>query len=266
MRLTDVRQNLKSCIYSSISDAAYERFRATCKCADMSPVLFPYYWIMRNALTLLFLILELESSARSIPADDVDPWKAHFGFMAGMNTSILSMKGGLGPSQTSTMLWTAAFGVYFKSNQKNMYRIEVQSGYVVDGSGREFYYERAEQEFVRIYDRYRTIPLSLILIRNLGWKETISLGLGFRSSFVVSYATRHAGTMQQSGMIFSPKPLRCYGSSLIQLSYNFPNADISLCGWYAVTPVIDQFNVRAAPYGLMLLVKARLFNLRGTKF
>lgn len=221
---------------------------------------------MRIIVVILLFTLNQSSFARTIPAEDVDPWHAHFGLMAGMNVSIMQMKGGFEPLATSTAQWTAAFGAYFKSNVKNMFRFEVQTGFEVSGAGREYFYQRNSSEFVRIFDRYRTIPLAVLITRNFGWKETISFGVGFKSSFVVNYTTRHAGTMSQSGIILTPEVLRWYGSPVAQLSVNLLYADVSLCGWYAVTPVIDQFDVVASPYGVTLLVKARLFELRRANF
>lgn len=196
-----------------------------------------------------------------VSANDVDPWKSHIGLMAGMNTSILQMRGGFGPHETSTVQWTAAFGLFYKSNVKNMFRFEIQSGFEVTGAGREYYYQRTTDEFVRVFDRYRTIPLSLVLTRNFGWKETISLGAGFKSSFVLNYSVRHSDQLPNAGIILTPEVLRWYGSPVVQLSANLPYAEVSLVGWYAVTPVIDQFDVTASPYGVTLLVKARLFEL-----
>jgi hypothetical protein len=221
---------------------------------------------MRIAVVIFMLIVNSSLFSRNIAADDVDPWLPHIGLMAGLNTSVLQVKGGFGPSETSTPQWTAAFGMYFKSNVKNMYRFEAQAGFEVSGAGREIYYQRSTADFVRIFDRYRTIPVSLLLTRNFGWKETISFGIGFKSSFVLNYTTRHPGTMSQSGIILTPDVLKWYGSPVAQLSINLLYADVSLCGWYAVTPVIDQFDVVASPYGITLLVKARLFQLGGVNF
>lgn len=216
---------------------------------------------MRIIVAILLLILNLSLFARTIPAADVDPWQGHFGLMAGLNTSTLRMSGGFGPTETSTTQWSAAFGLFFKSKVKNLFRFEVQTGYETIGAGREYYYQRSTGDFVRIFDRYRTIPLTLLLTRNFGWKETISLGVGFKSSFVLNHTVRHSAQFPASGIILTPDVLKWYGSPMVQMSANFLYAEISLCGWYAVTPVIDQFDVTASPYGITFLVKARLFEL-----
>jgi hypothetical protein len=214
---------------------------------------------MRIFTFLLLLILNQSLFARTVQADDVDPWQAHFGLMAGLNTSTLRMSGGYGAGETSTTQWSATFGMFFKSKEKNMFRFEVQTGYETSGAGREYYYQRSTSEFVRVFDRYRTIPLTVLLNRNFGWKETISFGLGFKSNFIISHTTRHPGTMDQSGIVLTPDVLTWYGSPVAQISVSLLYAEVSLCGWYAVTPLIDQFGVKAAPYGITFLVKARLF-------
>jgi hypothetical protein len=155
---------------------------------------------MRILIALLLFPILNPVSAQSKSSANVDPWQSHIGLMAGMNTSIMQMKGGFGPHETSGMQWSAEFGIYFKSQQKNMFRFEVQTGYETAGAGREYFYQRYTSEFVRIYDRYRTIPLTILLTRNFGWKETLSLGAGFKSSFVLNYATRHSSSVGQSGV------------------------------------------------------------------
>ncbi len=214
---------------------------------------------MRISVGLLLLLFTQATFARTAPRDVVDPWQAHFGLMAGLNTSTLQMKGGFGPTKTSTIQWTAAFGMYYKTKVKNMFRFEIQTGYETAGAGREYYYERSSGEFIRIFDRYRTIPFSMLLTRNLGWKETVSLGLGFKTNFILNHSVRHPGTLDRPGIIRTPDVLTLYGSPVAQLSLNLLYAEVSLYGWYAVTPVIDHLDVTASPYGITFMVKARLF-------
>src|ERR1044072_3431093 len=135
---------------------------------------------MKNArpvLLLLTLLTYIQSSARI--AGNPQPWKGQAGLIVNLNTFQLTVKGGYGPSVTSGTQWSAGFGVYCKTETKNMFLSESQLAYEAVGAAREFYFARETDEWVRIYDRYRTIPLSIILNRSLGWKETWSFGLGF---------------------------------------------------------------------------------------
>lgn len=181
--------------------------------------------------------------------------------MAGLNTSQMSLTSSYAGSVTTGVQWSAGFGIYCKSAQVNMFRLEGQIAYEATGSGKETYYQVADEEWVRIYDRYRTIPVSILLVRNIGWKESWSIGIGFKSSFVVGHYVRHEnnapGTI--SGIIFSPEVFNWFGSPLLQLSHNFPYADVCLSGWYAISPLIEQYGVKAVPYGVAFTVKARIF-------
>jgi len=182
------------------------------------------------------------------------------GFMANLNTSQMKITGGFGRSITTGTQWSAGFGIYFKSAVKNRFRLEAESAFEATGSGKETYYERSTYEWVRIYDRYRTIPFTLKLDRSLGETGKWSVGAGFKSSFVVGYSVRHESAVPNgsSGIILSPVVKKWFGSPVIQLTRNFATSDVSLCGWYAISPLIDQYGVTSTPFGISFAVKARL--------
>lgn len=217
---------------------------------------------MRIALSSIFVfILTISLDASPRVDKEIAPWKWQMGLMAGLNTSQLSITGGYGASVTTGVQWSAGFGMYCKSSEVNMFRLEAQLAFEATGSGKETYYSVDQYDWVRVYDRYRTIPISVLLLRNLGWKESWSIGLGFKSSFVVGHYVRHERETpsSMSGIIYSPDVRKWIGSPVIQLSHNFPYADVSLSGWYAITPLIDQYTVKAVPYGISFAVKVPLF-------
>lgn len=188
-----------------------------------------------------------------------EPWNRHMGAMINLNTAQMSVSGRYGPTRTTGTQWSAGFGIYMKTKTVNMLRFEVLLAYEVTGAGKTLYYERMSDEWIRIYDRYRTIPVSLILTRSIGWKESWSAGIGGKSSFVVSHTVRHDSEMPgASGIIISPEVRKCFGSGLVQISHHFLYADVSLTGWYAFTPLIDHNGVQVSPYGISFAVKTRL--------
>lgn len=187
-------------------------------------------------------------------------YNRYVGLMVNLNTSQMNISGGFGPTITTSTQWSAGVGVVFKSAVKNMFRIEGQLAFEETGSGRATYYERVTNEWIRVYDRYRTLPISVLLLRNLGWEEKWSIAAGFKSSFVVGHALRHESSTSggNSGVILSPEVKKWFGAPVIQLSRNFPYAEVALNGWYAVSPLIDQLEVRAVPYGISFSVRARI--------
>lgn len=188
-----------------------------------------------------------------------EPWKWHMGAMVNLNTSQMSVSGGYGATQTTGTQWSAGFGFYLKTKTVNMLRLEAQLAFEATGAGKALYFERMIDEWIRIYDRYRTIPVSLIVTRSIGWKESWSVGLGGKSSFVVSHAVRHDSEHPGlSGIVISPDVRKCFGSGVIQISHHFLYADVSLTGWYAFTPLIEYNSVKAVPYGISFAVKKML--------
>lgn len=141
-----------------------------------------------------------------------------------------------------------------------MFRIEGQLAFEETGAARATYYERMTNEWIRVYDRYRTVPLSVLLLRSLGWEEKWSIAAGFKSTFVLGHVLRHESTFPGgiSGIIFSPDVKKWFGAPVIQLSRNFLYAEVALNGWYAISPLIDQLEVRAVPYGISFSVRARI--------
>lgn len=217
-------------------------------------------YFTKHRMRFLFILVVISSGITCSAA--VEPWRSSFGLMAGLNTSQLAVYGPSG-SVSSTMLWSAGFGVYFKTNTKNMFRLEGQTGIEGVGANESIYYLYSDDHYLRIYDRYTAIPLILFLNRSLGWKESWSVGIGFKSSFVVKASVRHDGRQPfgVTAFLVNPEVQKWFGAPVLQLSHHFPYADLSLCGWYAITPLIDENNVKVTPYGLSFAVKVPLFNL-----
>lgn len=218
---------------------------------------FAPFWYLDDVRLLLTIILTLNllPILAQNPQDNMN-----LGFFANLNTSQMNISGEFSPSFTTGTQWSAGFGIYYKSAVKNMFRVEGQLAFEAIGSGKETYYQRSTNEWIRIYDRYRTIPLTILLLRNLGSEGKWAFGAGVKSSFVFGYVVRHDEPFPYgtSGIVFSPEVKKWFGSPIVQLSRNFAGSTISLNGWYAVTPLIDQYNVTVVPFGISFSVKARL--------
>lgn len=217
-----------------------------------------------RTLTLLLLLLFAGMRAYAQNNEtEVQHGKWEYGLFAGLNSSQLSVVSSTGPSVKSSSQWSAGFGIFCKSPRIGKFRWEAQLASESTGGDKLVWYETADGNWLRIYDRYRTVPLTVLINRFIGVKEKWSLGLGFKSSIVVQYTVRHDNVFPgpSSGLILSPRVQRWFGSPVVQLSHHFPYADVTLSGWYALTPLINEHATTVAPYGVSFVVKVRLFTM-----
>ena len=192
----------------------------------------------------------------------VDPWKSHMGAMVGLTSSQLMISGPEEATIRSGTLWSAGFGMFLKTADHNQFRGELQIGYSVIGASREILFTTADQKNIRIYDRYKTMPVTVYIIRNLGWKERFSAGLGVRSRAVLGHETRFPDPDPHTGVIISPPVQRWLGDVTAQFSLNTTFAEIAVSGWYDVNSVVRSSDAHANSAGVELMVKLRLLNLK----
>jgi hypothetical protein len=183
------------------------------------------------------------------------------GLMANLNTSQLSVTSPQAASRVTSNQWTAGFGIFVQSSEFKMNYLEGILAFEVTGSSKTIYYVYGNDQFARIPDRYRTIPLIITINRYLGERRKLAIGVGIKSSLVVSYGVRHEDPLPPSttGLIQTAEPRKWFGSPVLQITAHFTRADISLSGWYALTPLIKQFSVHVVPYGVSFGVKYRVF-------
>lgn len=215
-------------------------------------LLYLFMAIVRVFCLLLFL-------QTSVCAQSALTWEG--GLMANLNTSQLSVTSQQAASRVTGNLWTAGFGLFVRSSEFHMNYLEGILAFEVTGSSKTIYYLYGNDQYVRIPDRYRTIPLIITINRYLGQKKKLSAGIGLKSAVVVSHGVRHEDPLPPStpGLIHTATPRKWFGAPVFQLSAHFSRADITLNAWYALTPLIRQSSAEAVPYGISFGVKYQLF-------
>ncbi len=164
-------------------------------------------------------------------------------------------------SEQTIPQWSAGAGFFYVSPDWKKFRLELQLGYESIGSGKLYFYSSAPNEWTRIYDRYRTIPLAVMIHRSITKTESWYVNAGVKTTGVLNYEVRHDNIFPgpTSGIILSPEVKRIFSSAIAEIGWVRPHGDIVITGWYSRLPLIDDKNVRARPFGLALTIKADVF-------
>lgn len=192
---------------------------------------------------------------------------SYSGLYVKLNATALSVSSASEPwraSEQTVPQWSAGAGVFYVSPSWKKLRLELQLGYESIGSGKLFYYSSGTNEWTRIYDRYRTIPASIMLHRNITASGNWYLNAGMKTAWVMNYEVRHDNIFPgpTSGVILSPDVKRIFSSAIAEIGWMRPHGDIVVTGWYSRMPLINDKNTIARPFGVSLTIKAHVFPSR----
>ena len=164
-------------------------------------------------------------------------------------------------SEQTSLQWSASAGIFYVTPNFKKFRLEAQLGYEAVGSGKEFFYNSQANEWVRIFDQYRTVTASLFLRRSLTKKENWYLNAGVKTSFVFDHLVRHSSTFPgpTSSIILNPEVKRVFSAAAAEIGWIRPKGEIVVSGWYSKMPIIEDKNVTSKPFGLSFTVKAFVF-------
>lgn len=211
---------------------------------------------MRKLFCIFFLIAMHKCFSQGMPF--------YAGLYVKMNASglnITSTSEPLRAPEKSTMLWSAGAGMFFVSPEWKKFRFETQLGYESIGSGKEYYYNSGSNEWARIYDRYRTVPIALMIRRAITKKGVWYLNAGVRLALVIDHDVKHDQTFPgpPGSIIVSPDVKTTFSSAIAEIGWVRPHGDIVISGWYSRFPLIEDKNVRVRPFGIALTIKAAVF-------
>lgn len=191
-----------------------------------------------------------------------DRWAV--GGTVGLNCARIQVTGVVTPTKLSGIQPTPAFGVFFRtalgSGERTFCAFEFRGGYETSGAAREVYYERATEEWVRINDRYSTVPLSALGYVSPGGKGKLWLGAGLKGQYVIKSRVRNHSELPPGshGFIFEPQVRKLFPSVCAEAVWSAQLADIAFTCCYALTPLIKSEGVTVTPMSLALTVKKRL--------
>lgn len=183
-----------------------------------------------------------------------------WGGEVGLQMARLSITSATGASSTSSIHTSPSFGLYLRSPETKPNLFEIQAGYEITGANKEVYYARATNEFVRINDRFATVPVTAMWFRHFFNSEKWWAGLGIKGQLVVDSYVRHANPLPPgtTGIIFTPETEKFFGSVSGEMMYAFRLTEICLSAAYSLTPVINDQGVRVIPVCLNFSVKHRI--------
>lgn len=210
---------------------------------------------MRSLFLAASMLLVLTTHAQSS-----DMWT--YGATIGFNCAQIQISGAVTPTKTTSVQPTPAFGAFVRTGfgSSVVYSIEFRVGYETAGANREIYYERAVDEWVRINDRYSTIPLSILGYRAFGAQHRLKLGAGVKAQYVARSRVRNQSSFPPgaSGLVFEPEIKKLFPSVSAEAVWSAELADIAVTFCYAVAPLIDSQKIIVTPLSFALTVKKRL--------
>lgn len=175
----------------------------------------------------------------------------------------LNITSGSAPSRSSTIQTTPAFGLYLRVRENKPNIFEFQLAYELTGSNKELYYERRAQEWVRIYDHYRTAAASAMLYHHLLNPEgRVLLGIGLKGQYVVNYTVRHPNPLPvgSAGLIYTPGVQKFYPSACMEFLFNAGFVDVGLGAGYGLMPLIRSEGVKVVSMTAAITVKKRFIS------
>lgn len=208
---------------------------------------------MKHYFILLFTL------ACSFAKSQTAPFTA--GVYVKLNSSALKVSSttdGFRPLIQSNPQWSAGAGFFYNSPDWNRFSLEAQAGIEANGSGQMFYYDSGTGEVSRIYDRYRIVPISLLIRRSITEKNSFYISAGIKTSFVLGFSSRHTNVASPPAgtIILNPEVEKMFQSVVGEFGWVRPRGDIALTLWHAFTPIIDDAKVEVLPLGLAVTVKA----------
>jgi len=208
---------------------------------------------MKHYFILLFTL------ACSFAKSQTAPFTA--GVYVKLNSSALKVSSttdGFRPLIQSNPQWSAGAGFFYNSPDWSRFSLEAQAGIEANGSGQVMYYDSGPGQVTRIYDRYRIIPVSILIRRSLTEKNSFYFSAGIRSSFVMNFSSRHTNVASPAtgAIILNPEVEKMFQSVIGEIGWLRPHGDIVLTFWHAFTPILDDAKVKVMPFGLALTIKA----------
>lgn len=182
------------------------------------------------------------------------------GGTVGFNLARIQVTSTSAPSRVSGLQSTPAFGLYIRTPDALTNFAELRCGYESAGAEKTIYYEYQSRQFLRIYDRYTTLPVGIMVYHHLTSTSKFSIGAGVKTMIVLKATTRHDNTLPSgtTGVINNPTVKRFVACGTAEIMYSASLADIGVNMYYAFTPAINDYQTKVVYMGLSLTVKKRV--------
>lgn len=207
-------------------------------------------------IALHFLIVPVAVIAQQ------DKWA--LGGTVGFNCARIQVTSPAAATKVSTIQPTPAFGMFFRTalgtGERMLYALEFRAGYETCGANRELFYERAVDEWVRINDRYSTVPLSVLAYLSPGSGGKLWLGAGLKAQYVAGSKVRINSDFPAGaqGPVLEPEIKKLFPSVSAEVMWSAQLADIAITGCYGAGPLIADQGIRVTPMSVAITVKKRL--------
>lgn len=187
-----------------------------------------------------------------------DQWST--GAAVGINFAALRIHSNTGPSVLSSVQATPVFGIYFRSPMEKRFLIEFRGTYESTGMNKQVFYERVQNEWVSINDRYNTVAIGALLYFRPFGAERFRLGGGLKSHFVISSKVRNGNQYPQgaSGPVFFPVHNKWFAAGSVELMYSWPEADVCVNFSPGITSLIYSEGIEAVPAGASVTFKKHI--------